>query len=290
LFALIVQDPAETDDQFVDLFLVVPNLYEPSDPSSNARQPGQLNATVAPPPAAPLVNDGPLDEFREASYYVYDRYFDELEDEEKQKAICAMLDLLPAVSQMQKYLARKAQSPLSSWVDRLPLAVLSILRWIIASNRACILQVADEGEEGAEDRVYGMPGWTQFRFAMGAPDKELRFLNAVRQTSERLHLKFPTLFAWHGSPLWNWHAIIREGLKFTYTANGRAFGNGVYCSQDLNTSIGYSQQGGSGWMSSELKVGLVSLIPLPCPKRAGRDLLVETWGETDANFVARLSQ
>ena len=111
---------------------------------------------------------------------------------------------------MQQYLARKAQSPLSSWVDRMPPAALGILRWIIASNRACIMQVDDDidelfsGKKG-EDRLYGMPGWSQFRFAMGAPDKERKFIQAVRDTTERLKLKHSTLFAWHGSPLVNWY-------------------------------------------------------------------------------------
>ena len=48
------------------------------------------------------------------------------------------------------------------------------------------------------------------------------------------------MFAWHGSPLQNWHGIVREGLHFKDTLNGRAFGNGVYHSLELLTSLGYS--------------------------------------------------
>jgi len=75
-----------------------------------------------------------------------------------------------------------------------------------------------------------------------------------------LKLKYPTLFAWHGSPLQNWHSIIREGLHFKDTAHGRAFGHGVYHSLDCNTSIGYSggYHGGYGsasyWPMSDLKI------------------------------------
>jgi ubiquitin-conjugating enzyme E2 Q len=89
-----------------------------------------------------------------------------------------------------------------------------------------------------------------------ACDKERRFIHAVRATTNRLHLKFPTLFAWHGSPLHNWHSIIREGLHFNETHHGRAFGHGVYHSLDVNTSIGYSGYGGVGytWPNSELKI------------------------------------
>ncbi len=202
----------------------------------------------------------PRKEFRPASFYIYNQNFDDMSDEQKRLAICALLDLLPPVADMKKYLQRKAQSALSSWVERLSPAALGILRWIIASNRACILQVDSEDDVGngrkVEERLYGMAGWAQFRFAMGAPDKERRFIQAVRETTDRLHLKFPTLFAWHGSPIQNWHSIIREGLHFNDTLHGRAFGNGVYHAPDVNTSLGYSNfgYGTSGWPASELKV------------------------------------
>lgn len=52
----------------------------------------------------------------------------------------------------------------------------------------------------------------------------------------------PTLFAFHGSGFHNWHSIIREGLHFRDTVNGRAFGHGVYHSLDIQTSLLYSGQ------------------------------------------------
>ncbi|KAH7396607.1 hypothetical protein DE146DRAFT_42745 [Phaeosphaeria sp. MPI-PUGE-AT-0046c] len=219
--------------------------------------PGNSNASKAPKISAPK---GPSNEFRKARFYIYEQNFDDLSDQQKREAISALLDLLPSVEEMRKYLVRKAQSPLSSWADRLSPAVLGILRWIIASNRACIVQVDSDddntsGRKG-EDRLYGMSGWAQFRFAMGAPDKERRFIQAVRATSDRLHLKVPTLFAWHGSPMQNWHSIIREGLHFNETLHGRAFGNGVYHALDVNTSLGYSQFGYGQlcWPNSDLKI------------------------------------
>jgi ubiquitin-conjugating enzyme E2 Q len=123
------------------------------------------------------------------------------------------------------------------------------------------MQVDDDTDESTsgrkgEDRLYGMPGWSQFRFAMGAPDKERKFIQAVRDTTERLKPKHSTLFAWHGSPLVNWHSIIREGLHFNHTSHGRAYGHGVYHSLEYNTSTGYSGMGPNGniWPMSELKV------------------------------------
>ncbi|KAF2020785.1 hypothetical protein BU24DRAFT_8388 [Aaosphaeria arxii CBS 175.79] len=215
----------------------------------------------------PFKQNGPsriLNEFRPASFHIYNQNFDELDEFAKREAIYTLLDILPSVEEMRKYLTRKAQSPLSSWVERMPPAALGILRWIIASNRACIVQVMDQGDRTSgrrEERLYGMSGWTQFRFAMGAPDKERRFLQAMRDTAARLNLTFPSLFAWHGSPLHNWHSIIREGLHFNDTAHGRAYGHGVYHSLDVRTSLGYSGyhthvgSGSSGfWPQSGLQV------------------------------------
>ncbi|CAI6322823.1 unnamed protein product [Periconia digitata] len=197
--------------------------------------------------------------FQRASFYIYKHNFDELTDSEKRVAIIALLDLLPSVADMKRYLQRRAQSALSAWVDRLPPAGWGVLRWIIASNRACIMQVAQDEIIGrkSSDRLWGMGGWAQFRFAMGAPDKERRFIDAVRQTTQRLDLKYSTLFAWHGSALQNWHSIIREGLHYKDTINGRAFGHGVYHSLDYNTSLGYCVRGygkEGSWPKSELQV------------------------------------
>lgn len=178
--------------------------------------PSKKTMTPAPTPLVERAENG----FKQASFYVYDQNFDSLSVAHKREAIYALLDLLPSVDDMRKYLQRKKQSTLSSWVDRLSTAALGVLRWIIASNRACIMQVEDPNASGfvTQERLCGMSGWTQFRFAMGAPDKERRFAQAVRDTSNRLNLKHDTLFAWHGSALHNWHSIIREGTCRLHTA------------------------------------------------------------------------
>lgn len=229
----------------------------PEDPDPMNNQPYLPRQKPTKPPGA--AHAEPLNEFKAASFYKYDQNFDELAEQSKREAIVALLEILPSVSDMKLYLMRKQQSSLASWVDRLPPAALGVLRWIVASNRACIMQVeADQSNRRmGQDRLCGMPGWSQFRFAMGAPDKERKFITSVRTTTQRLDLTFPTIFAWHGSPLQNWHSIIREGLHFKDTAHGRAFGHGVYHSLDCHVSLGYSG-GGSGpgatWPMSELKI------------------------------------
>lgn len=197
--------------------------------------------------------------FEAATLMIYDQNFDDLSILNQRETICRLLNALPPVKEMQDYL-KSTQKQLRTWVNRISPAAAGVLRWIIASNRACIFQVDDldasddKKAKMAADRVHGMPGWMQFRFAMGAPDKERRFLSEVNEVSARLKLTYPTIFAWHGSPLENWHSIIREGLHYNYIGSGRAYGNGVYHSPYSNTSFSYSGCNVPGWPNSRLKI------------------------------------
>lgn len=183
---------------------------------------------------------------------VYNQNFDELSSLEKSRTVITFLKLLPTVKEMRSHILeqRNTDGVLQKWIDRISPAALGILRWIIASNRSCIFQVdkcPGQTEEDAiqsgvrlDHKIPGIDGWVQFRFAQGAPDKEARFLKCWRDNQKKLALKYPTIFAWHGSSLHNWHSIIRSGLDFTQTINGRAFGHGCYHSQDFRVSEQYS--------------------------------------------------
>ncbi|KAF5642929.1 hypothetical protein F25303_6383 [Fusarium sp. NRRL 25303] len=98
--------------------------------------------------------------------------------------------------------------------------------------------------------------WMQFRFAQGSPEKEHIFFNELQKIPRsRTGRTYQTLFAWHGSPLSNWHSIIRTGLDFSNTLHGRAYGNGVYLARDFETSRAYSNRDTmKAWPSSALKV------------------------------------
>ena len=208
---------------------------------------------------------------QQIEFAIYDHNFDDLDDNEKQSSMKMLLETLPSVPQMSAFLRGKGgqDTSLRSWTDRISPAALGLLRWIIASNRSCIIQVdsLDSSTRKSEERVSGMSGWMQFRFAQGAPDKEQRFMTSIRETTRKA--KYPTLFAWHGSPLYNWHGIVREGLHFERSDHGRAYGNGCYHSLQFMTSMGYTGyhlahgRGGYGgeegerageWPHSQLKI------------------------------------
>lgn len=212
-------------------------------------------------------------------FALHDTNFDDIRDaDQKQAVIVALLQSLPDVLSMKSRL--ESVSPgsrsLAAWKN-MPPAALDLLRWIVASNRSCIMQDGDITEQGEgmshHNLVTGMDGYLQFRFAQGSPDKEEKFVSAVSDNSSKNNdnssennTKHPTIFAWHGSSLSNWHSIIREGLHFKKTTNGRAYGHGVYMAQHFHTSRGYSERPGfsgipgmrtcSKWSKSILNVNV----------------------------------
>ena len=202
------------------------SAYVPPQNGTSAQ--GRLSATnrtnpYTPRTTPPVVAENLQTIYRDVEFVIFDQNFDDLQVSGKYSTICLLLETLPSIAEMKKFLLGKGsqEANLRQWADHINPAALGLLRWIIASNRSCIVQVDNlEGvSRKSEERVSGMPGWMQFRFAQGAPDKEQRFVTSIRKTTP--NTKFPTLFAWHGSPLHNWHGIVREGLHFERTDNGK---------------------------------------------------------------------
>lgn len=180
--------------------------------------------------------------------YKYDYEFDDLDDAGKARGMRAVLATIPPISHLREYLIKNPHSRLRSYPGISPSAA-TLLEWIVASNRSFILQVNQVNDVHSQDAdVHSTiktreqevipslnKNYIQFRFAMGNPDKELRFQRALKDLEARQN-PFPTLFAWHGSALQNWHSILRQGLDFKKVANGRAYGDGVYFSPCYATS------------------------------------------------------
>jgi ubiquitin-conjugating enzyme E2 Q len=191
-------------------------------------------------------------------YVIYDTNFDALTEDRRRRTIIMLLDTLPKVDSMLAFLGdNESGKLLSSWHEIITPTALDLLRWIVASNRSCILH----DDRHTDHLVSEMDGYLQFRLVQGAPDKEQRFMKAVNQHALRTKPPFPTIFAWHGSPVWNWHSILREGLHFKEIAHGRSYGNGVYLSNQHGVSMGYGgAHAGSGWPQSKLNIqSMISL-------------------------------
>ncbi|PKX92390.1 putative ubiquitin conjugating enzyme [Aspergillus novofumigatus IBT 16806] len=197
----------------------------------------------------------------QVKFMAYERSFDDLDVNEKRAAIRLLLDTLPNVDKMKAFVADSDNKRLAAWRDVISPAALDVLRWVVASNRSFILE---DDTTHSDHRVTGMESYKQFRLVQGAPDKEQRFRAAVAANAAITKTDYPTIFAWHGSPVWNWHSILREGLHFKEVINGRAYGDGVYLSNNFHTSIGYTLEGlDYSWPQSNLKIRmLVSLNEL----------------------------
>lgn len=173
---------------------------------------------------------------KEVQFVIYDTSLDELEILEKQKMVSVILSTLPNIETMGLFIRNNGKNNLlSTWKQIISPAALDLLRWIVVSNRSFIKQ-----DDQAAHKVTGMSDFIQFRLVQGAADKERRFINAVNSTSLVRNADHPTLFAWHGSPVFNWHGILHEGLHFKRVSHGRAYGDGVYMSNKFSTSMGYA--------------------------------------------------
>ncbi|KAI8672201.1 hypothetical protein LRP88_03284 [Fusarium phalaenopsidis] len=201
----------------------------------------------------------------------HNKDIDELQTADRDYNLIQLTRMIPSVEEMRSYLVERPGSSLSLWKG-MNNSTLALLNWIVASNRSFIVQDglipnSQSPAGGAADSpsiVQGMgAGWMQFRFAQGSPEKEEAFFKELTKLKEiggqpKTH---PSLFAWHGSPLENWHSIIRTGLDFSTTLHGRAYGNGVYLSKEFSTSQGYTMGGvhgshlsSSAWPNSRLNI------------------------------------
>jgi hypothetical protein len=111
-----------------------------------------------------------------------------------------------------------------------------LFQWVIHSNRTFLVRLPLEKQIKALSES-GVNCVHQFLMKSAAPEKEAKF--------RALKAKHKTVFAFHGSRMECWHAIVRAGLKnvsgTAMMTAGQAHGAGTYTSPDMGTSMGYSQ-------------------------------------------------
>ena len=108
-----------------------------------------------------------------------------------------------------------------------------LLRWIIVTNRSHLVPLRSK-----ELKFDALPNCFQFKFVSYSAEREYMF--------EQLSVKNNDCgykWGWHGSPMVNWHSILRNGLKnYSNTKNmknGAVYGNGIYLAPDSGTSYWY---------------------------------------------------
>jgi ubiquitin-conjugating enzyme E2 Q len=88
----------------------------------------------------------------------------------------------------------------------------------------------------------------------------------------------------HGSPIGNWHSILRKGLLTSGFQGLGSSGQSIWMANDFTTSIGYSTKWGNkgGWDKSRLGNDLLCMAILEVVNDSGK-------GVSDQNSVCVVS-
>lgn len=228
--------------------------------------PDGMNLRV-PPPGTRLIPGAPVQILRD---------FDRFPETDKRRCIADLLDTLPPVADMRAHLLKKAKDGrakkrLQDIDPKVPAAAWLVLRWCVASCTAHLEELKDP-----EDQVTGFgTGFRHFRLTVGAPDAEAKFYKAQEQAKleDANAAQYPSIYGFHGSPVKNWHSIIRNGLWYKTVAHGRAYGDGVYFALNAQYSSSYARPSSYTWCNSDIRVrncvALAEIVNLPHHFRHG---------------------
>jgi len=105
-----------------------------------------------------------------------------------------------------------------------------LIQWTVASNRTYLAVLRDE------DRITELSSPYQYLLISATPEAEAKF-----QELRGLH---GSAFAFHGSPVGNWHSILRNGLKNATSTklqrNGAIYGAGICLAKESRMSLSYT--------------------------------------------------
>jgi hypothetical protein len=149
---------------------------------------------------------------------------------------------LPSVKDMAGY---GTSQSLKKFLDSKHPMAFPLLRWILTSNRTHLAKLKPE------EQITQIPTAHQYLMLSATPARERIF-----QQRKKDHGSF---WAFHGSGFFNWHAILRTGLRnlsgTDLMSTGAVYGNGIYLAAESGTSIGYAQSF-KGWnLSSHGQLG-----------------------------------
>lgn len=143
-------------------------------------------------------------------------------------ALTKTIDSLPGLKTMSKHCGSEADLKKLLGSDG-----YELLLWTFCTNRAAMFKLSHDKSM----KVLGTEH--QYVMLMDEPEVTKRFV-ANRK-------KYGSYFAFHGSAFENVHSITRRrlkvGTKTNLQVNGSAYGSGVYCARDLQTSLSYARPG-----------------------------------------------
>jgi hypothetical protein len=147
--------------------------------------------------------------------------------------LASMIDKLPALAKVP------SACRLSEWLASIDGRLPCCLEWILGSFRGQLQEITLK--PGFLD-----PRWTVYLVKPSS-------LEAVRAFEDRKRSAGGTFFAFHASPFFNWHSILRSNIKMLsgtkFAAHGAICGNGIYLASRASTILCYLRPGGT-WRNS----------------------------------------
>jgi hypothetical protein len=143
--------------------------------------------------------------------------------------LASIIDRMPAVREMQDWISNGES--LQQRLDEKDGRLWPTLQWILCSMRGHLRHIDQDS-----DRIPQLKDYVQFVMMSSTPEQENRFQGHAKSS--------PIRFAFHGSPIANWHSIVRTGLRYDKVTHGRAYGNGIYLGLQAATSLAYSMSNG----------------------------------------------
>ena len=133
-------------------------------------------------------------------------------------------------------------------IDKLNEKTYELVKFILESNKMMIkvdnlLKSTDfittENDSGSKDMEYTPENLQKCLLSI------LQFKLIHTQMIEDNFKDKKTVYLYHGSRYENWYSIMRNGVKIgsnnKYFLNGASYGHGIYLSNDINLSLGYSK-------------------------------------------------
>jgi len=143
---------------------------------------------------------------------------------------------LPSIEEMVRYPNRAA---LREALDARHPLCYPLLLWLITSSRSHLRRLRPE------EQFKQIPTQYQFVMLSSSNAREQRFRQLKRQCADG------SSYFFHGSPVGNWHSIVRLGMKTSGIDGVGASGPSIWMAPDFSTSTGYMGDGsGGGWSKS----------------------------------------
>jgi hypothetical protein len=157
--------------------------------------------------------------------------------------------------------SRGTNAGLRQFLAALDPLVYPLLQWIISSNRSYIELLKPC------DAVPNL-GHLQFHLVTCNPQKENIFQSHKREAKKLNPRCPPSKLGWHGSSCFNWHSILRHGLRnysgTSMMSSGQVYGKGIYLANSLRTSQAYMGHPEHPWINAEHLVASPGATPNGC--------------------------